>query len=332
MVQSYAVLGAGGWGTATAVHLAKLGHTVRLWAARQDSAHKLIATRTNERLLPGVTIPDSIRITGQVGEAVEGIDNWIIAIPTVYLRETMARFRAAKTPGLRCLSLTKGIESGTFLRPTEMLAEILGTATYGALSGPSHAEEVARGLPVSLVVASTNMEYARAIQRDFGSERFRVYTNRDLAGVELGGALKNVIGIAAGICDGLGFGDNAKAALLTRGIVEMTRFGVARSAEAATFAGLAGIGDLIATCFSGFGRNRRVGERLGHGEKLADILSGPQVAEGVFTAKSVHEWGQVHGVETPIMSAVYDVLYAGKSPLDAVQDLMSRQMREESGC
>lgn len=332
MANRYSVLGAGGWGTAMAVHLAKLGHDVRLWAARQESAARLIATRTNDRLLPGVPIPDSVLVTGDPAEAVAGIETWIVAVPTAFLRASLGRFRPFATPATNCLSLTKGIEIGTFLRPTETIADVLGDRTLGALSGPSHAEEMVRGLPASVVVASSDATFATDIQRDFGGDRFRIYTNRDLAGVELAGALKNVLGIAAGICDGLRFGDNAKAALLTRGIVEMTRFGVARGAEAATFAGLAGIGDLIATCFSGHGRNRRVGERLGRGEKLADILTGPQVAEGVGTAKSVHEWGRANAVETPIMSAVHDVLYLGKSPLAAVQELMGRQMKEESGC
>ena len=332
MPQSFAVLGAGGWGTAVAVHLAKLGHDVRLWGARAESVERLRSTRQNGRLLPGVTIPDSVTITGEPAEAARTANVWIVAIPTAFLREALGRFRSIANADTACLSLTKGIENGTFQRPTEIVADVLGVRTLAALSGPSHAEEMARGLPASVVVASENVEFATAIQSAFGNERFRVYTNRDLVGVELAGALKNVLGIAAGICDGLGFGDNAKAALLTRGIVEMTRFGTARGAEAATFAGLAGIGDLIATCFSKHGRNRRVGERLGRGEKLADILAGPQVAEGVWTAKSVREWGQANALATPIMTAVYDVLYEAKSPLAAVQELMARQMREESLC
>lgn len=332
MPQSFAVLGAGGWGTAVAVHLAKLGHDVRLWGARAESVERLIATRQNERLLPGVTFPDSVTITGDPVEAAQGANVWVVAIPTAFLRETLGRFRSIVTSDTACLSLTKGIENGTFLRPTEIISEVLSIRTLAALSGPSHAEEMARGLPASVVVASENLAFATEIQAAFGNERFRVYTNRDIVGVELAGALKNVLGIAAGICDGLGFGDNAKAALLTRGIVEMTRFGTARGAEAATFAGLAGIGDLITTCFSKHGRNRRVGERLGRGERLADILAGPQVAEGVWTAKSVFEWGHTNQLETPIMTAVYEVLYEAKSPLVAVQELMARQMREESLC
>lgn len=329
MAETFAVLGAGAWGTAVAIHLASHGHAVRLWAARAVSAANLAATRENAPLLPGVRIPDAVTITGDPRNAVHGAATWIVAVPTAFLRVTLTRFRELVAPGTRCLSLTKGIEIGTFLRPTEIVRDVLGPHTVAALSGPSHAEEMARGLPTSVVVASPDATFAADVQRAFGCSRFRVYTNRDLIGVELGGALKNVLGIAAGICDGLGFGDNAKSALLTRSIVEMTRFGVAHGADAATFAGLAGIGDLMTTCFSKHGRNRRAGERLARGEKLADILAGPQVAEGVYTAKSVHERVQRLDVDAPIMAAVYDVLYERKPPAAAVQDLMARQMREE---
>jgi glycerol-3-phosphate dehydrogenase (NAD(P)+) len=329
MAGAFAVLGAGAWGTAVAVHLAKLGNAVRLWAARAESAARLVETRENTRLLPGVRIPDEVRITADPRAAAEGSDTWIVAVPTAFLRVNVGRFVSFVTPAVRCVSLTKGIENGSFLRPTEIVAEILGPRTVAALSGPSHAEEMALGLPTSVVVASSDLDFATEVQSAFGTPRFRVYTNRDLVGVELGGALKNVLGIAAGICDGLQFGDNAKAALLTRSIVEMTRFGVAHGADAATFAGLAGVGDLITTCFSKHGRNRRVGERLGRGEKLADILAGPQVAEGVYTARSVNERRLAMDLDTPIMSAVYAVLYEDKPPLVAVEELMTRQMREE---
>lgn len=329
MAETFAVLGAGAWGTAVAVHLAKLGNAVRLWAARPESAARLLETRENARLLPGVRIPDGVSITADPRAAVEGADTWVVAVPTAFLRVNVGRFAPFATHTVRCMSLTKGIENGSFLRPTEIIAEILGERTVAALSGPSHAEEMSLGLPTSVVVASSDLDFATEIQSSFGTPRFRVYTNRDLVGVELGGALKNVLGIAAGICDGLQFGDNAKAALLTRGIVEMTRFGVAHGADAATFAGLAGVGDLITTCFSKHGRNRRVGERLGRGDKLADILAGPQVAEGVYTARSVNERRLRMSLDTPIVSAVYAVLYEDKPPLVAVEELMTRQMREE---
>ncbi len=329
MPHSYAVLGAGGWGTAVAIHLANQDHSVRLWAARTEWANQLKSCRQNVRLLPGVPIPEAVAITANPAEAVCDITDWIIAIPTAFLRDTLAPFRSLVQTDTRLLSLTKGIERGTFLRPTEILLDLFGARTVGALSGPSHAEEMARGLPTSVVVAGSEESYLSQIQYAFNSDRFRVYRNRDLLGVELAGALKNVFGIAAGICDGLKFGDNAKAALLARSIVEMTRFGVALGAEASTFTGLAGIGDLIATSFSPHGRNRRVGERLGKGERREDVLDTPQVAEGVWTARSVQESSIQHQVETPIMSAVYEVLYESKSPLDAVRELMNRQVREE---
>jgi glycerol-3-phosphate dehydrogenase (NAD(P)+) len=326
----FAVLGAGAWGTAVAVHLAKLGHSVRLWVPRAESARPLLEQRENVRLLPGVAIPAEVSITTDPEEATRGMPTWVVATPTAFLRTTLSRCVPFVAPQTRCLSLTKGIENESFLRPTEMMTSVLGPRSVASLSGPSHAEEMARGLPTSVVVGSTDLGFAAEIQSHFGNDRFRIYTNRDLIGVELGGALKNVLGIAAGICDGLQFGDNAKAALLTRSIVEMTRFGVAHGAEVTTFSGLAGFGDLMTTCFSQHGRNRRVGERLGRGEKLSDILVGPQVAEGVYTAKSVRQRCEKLGVDTPIMHAVYDVLYTGKSPLAAVQELMTRQMREES--
>ncbi|MBX3397875.1 MAG: NAD(P)-dependent glycerol-3-phosphate dehydrogenase [Gemmataceae bacterium] len=328
----FAVLGSGGWGTAMAVHLAKLGHPVTLWAARPEWAAELAETRENARLLPGVRIPDTVAIEHDPVRAVADADLWAIAIPTAFLRKALTPFPSLCTDSVRLLSLAKGIENGTFLRPTQIFEELFGPRTTGVLSGPSHAEEMARGLPTSVVAASRDPDFALEIQAAFGSDRFRVYTNRDVVGVELAGALKNVLGIAAGICDGLGFGDNAKAALLARGLVEMTRFGVAAGADAATFVGLAGAGDLIATCFSRHGRNRRVGERLGKGESLADILAGPMVAEGVWTARSVAEWAKARGIETPIMTAVHQVLHEGKPPLAAVRDLMTRHVGEESEC
>jgi glycerol-3-phosphate dehydrogenase (NAD(P)+) len=233
----------------------------------------------------------------------------------------------AKTP---IVSLTKGIEIDTFRRPTEILAELTGPRPLAVLSGPSHAEEVARQLPATVVVASRDEELAKKVQQSLVTERFRIYTNADVVGVELAGALKNVIGVAAGICDGLGCGDNAKAALLTRGLAEMTRFGVALGAEPVTFAGLAGMGDLITTCTSSHGRNRAVGLRLAKGERPADILASmTQVAEGVYTAKSVHEKAAAMDLPMPISTEVYRVIYEGKDPRRAVQDLMVRAPKSE---
>jgi glycerol-3-phosphate dehydrogenase (NAD(P)+) len=226
--------------------------------------------------------------------------------------------------------LTKGFENETFLRPSEVIAQVLSPGSVAVLSGPSHAEEVSRGLPASVVVASTDSELATMVQHTLRSDRFRVYTNPDVIGVELGGALKNVMGIAAGIAEGLGLGDNARAALLTRGLAEMTRFGVALGAEPATFAGLAGIGDLIATCISPHGRNRRVGLQLAAGERWEAIRSSmAMVAEGAFTARSVHERARRGGMEMPITAEVYRVLYEDKDPRTAVTDLMLRRPKGE---
>lgn len=333
MRTSFAVLGDGAWGTAIALLLAQdPHHRVVLWSAREDNARILRERRENARLLPGVPIPETVELTTDVEHATAGADLWVAAVPTVYLRDTLQRVRPLLRPGPPVLSLAKGLEVGTFLRPTEILTEILGVERTAVLSGPSHAEEVSRGLPTSVVVASRDAELARWVQTHFSTDRFRVYTNPDPVGVELAGALKNVIGVAAGISDGLGFGDNAKSALLARGLVEITRFGVALGAEARTFAGLAGLGDLITTCASRHGRNRRVGERIGQGERPADVLSGMvMVAEGVYTARSVHERAVRLGVDMPITAEVYRVLYEGKDPRTAVNDLMLRSPKGEEG-
>jgi glycerol-3-phosphate dehydrogenase (NAD(P)+) len=330
MPTTFAILGSGGWGTALAVLLAQNPeHRVRLWSAHAESSKLLCDNRENVRLLPGVAIPESVQITDDASKAIDKADCWVSAIPTAFLRETVRQFAPFKNRSVPVVSLTKGLEVGDFRRPSEILAELLETDNLAVLSGPSHAEEVARGMPTSVVVAAKDLSLAVWVQQKFGTDRFRVYTNADLIGVELAGALKNVIGIAAGVCDGLGFGDNAKAALLTRGVVEMTRFGVAHGAEPATFNGLAGIGDLITTCFSPHGRNRRVGYRLGKGEKLADVLAGPQVAEGVYTSRSVFDRITRMGLEAPIMTVVYQMLHEGKAPLAAVQELMTRKQKEE---
>ena len=275
-------------------------------------------------------IPQSILLTTEIRDAVAGADLLVAAIPTVHLRPTLQRIASALPKGTPILSLVKGLENHTFRRPTEIAREVLGTHSVAVLSGPSHAEEVARGLPTTLVAASDDLALALWVQQRFSTDRFRVYTNLDLLGVELAAALKNVIGIAAGINDGLGFGDNAKSALLTRGLAEMARFGVALGASAQTFWGLAGMGDLITTCGSKHGRNRAVGERLAKGEKLADIQAGTaMIAEGVFTARSVYEKSTQMGIPMPIATEVYRVLYEAKDPRAAVNDLMLRELCSE---
>src|SRR5262245_41035194 len=274
MRTKFAILGDGAWGTAIALLLAQNSqHCVVLWSAREENARILRERRENVRLLPGVPIPECVELTTDAGQASTGADVIITAIPTVYLRDTLTRIKSALSNNQPVISLAKGLENRTFLRPTEIIREVLGTEDVAVVSGPSHAEEVSRGRPTTIVAASADLDLARWIQQRFSTERFRVYTNQDMIGVELAGALKNIIGIAAGISDGLGFGDNAKAALLTRGLVEMARFGVAMGAEHQTFYGLAGVGDLITTCVSRHGRNRHVGERLALGEKLGEILN-----------------------------------------------------------
>lgn len=326
MSKRFAVIGSGAWGTTVAMLLAKKPeHQVTLWSYRPELTQSLRETRENSRLLPGVRIPDGICFEDDIHRASAGADLWIAAIPTVHLRATIVKHRPKLPDETSVLSLCKGVENGTFQRPSEILRDILRVERVAALSGPSHAEEVARGLPASVVVASAATDLAKWIQDCLMNDRFRVYTNADMVGVEYAGALKNVIAIAAGIGDGLQMGDNAKAALLTRGLVEMIRFGVAHGADEKTFHGLAGMGDLITTCMSKHGRNRRVGEKLAAGEKLADILSGTEmVAEGVYTTRSVYEQSQKQGISMPIVDQVYRVLYEGKSPRSAVEDLMQR--------
>jgi glycerol-3-phosphate dehydrogenase (NAD(P)+) len=331
MPTTFAILGAGAWGTAIALVLAqKPDHRVCLWSARPENAALLHERRENVRLLPGVPIPASVLLTTDIAEAAAGADLLVLAIPTVYLRATLQRIAPALKGDCPMLSLAKGLEMETFCRPTEIVQQAAGAEHVAVLSGPSHAEEVSRGLPTSVVVASADLDLARWIQQGFSTDRFRVYTNLDVAGVELAGALKNVIGIAAGISDGLGFGDNAKAALLTRGLVEMARFGVALGAEPQTFWGLAGMGDLITTCISRHGRNRHVGESLARGERLAQILARmTMVAEGIYTTRSVHERAGKMGIAMPITAEVHAVLYEDKDPARAVDDLMLREHKSE---
>ncbi|MGH7200666.1 MAG: NAD(P)H-dependent glycerol-3-phosphate dehydrogenase [Planctomycetaceae bacterium] len=331
MTTQITILGGGAMATACSVLLAEhAGQRVAIWGRNADHVREMAEHRENRRLLPGVPIPEDVLITSNVDEALEGGEFLVAAIPTKFLRgalETLAPHLDADRP---VISVIKGIENETFFRPSEIIADVLGSRAVVALGGPSHAEEIARRLPASVVAASGDVQLARQVQDMFSTDRFRVYTNLDIVGVELAGALKNVIAIAAGICDGMGFGDNAKSALLTRGLVEITRFGIALGAEVSTFAGLAGIGDLITTCISPYGRNRRVGERLGRGETLDAILASMDaVAEGVTTTKSVYEMAEERGIEMPITAEVYRVLFEDRSPADATDALMLRPPRRE---
>jgi glycerol-3-phosphate dehydrogenase (NAD(P)+) len=327
----FAILVDGAWGTAIGILLASHNdHRVTLWSARQENARILQERRENVTYLPGVAIPPALELTTDISHAVSGAEVLVVAIPTVYLRQTLEQITPSLLDERPVVSLAKGMEIGTGMRPTEIIRQTLEVHQLAVLSGPSHAEEVSRGLPTTVVAASDNPELARWIQERFSTGRFRVYTNSDMVGVELAGALKNIIGLAAGICDGLEFGDNAKAALLTRGLVEMARFGVAAGARRETFFGLAGIGDLITTCISPHGRNRHVGERLAKGEKLSEILATMKmVAEGVYTTRSVHAKALEMKISMPITAEIYRVLYEGKSPLAVVNELMLREPTSE---
>jgi glycerol-3-phosphate dehydrogenase (NAD(P)+) len=304
--------------------------SVTLWSRTPAVATEISEFRENRRLLPGVILPEAIRVTSDLAEAVAGAELLVAAIPTAYLRLSLAGMTGVIAPHVPVVSVVKGIENGTFFTPSRIICEVLGPREVVALCGPSHAEEFARRKPASVVVAGTDVTLLKAVQARFTTDRFRVYTNHDLVGVELAAALKNVVAIAAGISDGLQYGDNAKAALLTRGIVEISRFGVALGAQLETFAGLAGIGDLMTTCFSGYGRNRRVGELLGQGATLEEAkaqING--VAEGVTTCRSVFDLARAKGIDMPICTEVYRVLFEGKSAVDATDSLMLRPLRAE---
>jgi glycerol-3-phosphate dehydrogenase (NAD(P)+) len=317
-------------GTALALLFSKTVRSVQLWARDPAHAAELARTRANERHLPGITLPGNVEVTPNACDATGGSDLIVAAIPSAFLRATLAGLVERIPPRIPVLSVVKGIENGTFARPSQIVVETLGPRSVAILSGPSHAEELARGLPASVVVAGDDEALNLAVRDTLNRGMFRVYTNPDAPGVELAGALKNILGIAAGICDGLGFGDNAKAALLTRGLVEIARFAVHLGAQPATFYGLAGVGDLITTCYSPFGRNRTVGQRIGRGETPDSVLAGMvNVAEGVPTTRSVHDQARRRGVEMPITDEVEQILFHGKSPRDAVTDLMLRVPKDE---
>ncbi|MBX6312737.1 MAG: NAD(P)H-dependent glycerol-3-phosphate dehydrogenase [Isosphaeraceae bacterium] len=329
-IRTVAILGAGGMGTALALLWAREGRSVRLWARDPARAAEMARTRENAYHLPGVSLPPEVHPTADAAEATAGADLLVAAIPSAFLRATLAGLAGAVPGGVPVLSVVKGIENETFARPSQIIADVLGARPIAVLSGPSHAEEIAHGLPASVVIAGADAALNEAVRDSLTSGMFRIYTNPDALGVELAGALKNILGIAAGICDGLAFGDNAKAALLTRGLVEIARFAADLGARPATFFGLAGVGDLITTCYSPFGRNRALGIKIGRGAALADALAEMRdVAEGVYTTRSVHAQAQARGVEMPITAEVYQILFEGKPPTAAVTDLMLRMPKME---
>lgn len=325
------ILGDGGWGTTLGILLAYKGFAVRIWGNFADNILSMQRLRMNRKFLPGVKIPDTVSLTHDLESAVCGNDLIVLAIPSQHLREVLKKIGELKfSRETIFVSAIKGIEIGTLKRMSELVYDELGDIALAVLSGPTIAQEVAHGVPTAAVIASKNKTIRKFLQNIFITERFRIYTNSDVIGVELGGSLKNVIAIACGISDGLGFGANTKAALLSRALVEISRLGAAMGAKPATFSGISGLGDLVTTCISPFSRNRFVGEQIGKGKSLKQIQSHMQmVAEGLPTAKSAFSLSRKYKIEMPITKEVYNVLYKNKAPLKAFTDLMSRGKKEE---
>lgn len=326
------MLGAGSWGTALAVVLAKEGHDVSLWARREEAARHMREDRHNPTYLPGAALPDTIRVTADIEEAVADRDFWVFSTPSQAVRDCAERVKRLARGELICVSVAKGIENRTLLTTTQVLDAVLDLPKdrLGILSGPSHAEEVVEEKPTTVVAAAHSSEVVREIQNTFMTRRLRVYINHDVLGVEISGSVKNIMALAAGIGDGLGYGDNTKAAIVTRGLAEIKRLGLVMGAEASTFSGLAGIGDLVVTCMSQHSRNRFVGEQIGRGKRLEEIEQEmSMIAEGVRTTDSVYQLAEKHQIEMPITEAVYQILFEGKKPQIAVDELMTREPKKE---
>jgi len=326
------IVGDGGWGTALSMVLCGAGHDVGLWSYDPAYADVMQTTRTNPRYLPGFEIPAGLEISADLTKLLPDVDILVSAVPTSFVRDVWSAHAQLLPTGTPIVSLSKGLENETLLRPTEILRQVTGTErSICVLSGPNIAREIAAGMPATSVVGSPDPDLARQIGVDFSGDSFRVYSNPDLVGVELGGVLKNVIALAAGMCDGMSLGVNAKASLVTRGMLEMARLGEAMGAERRTFFGLSGLGDLYTTCESRSSRNRTFGERMGRGEQVADIAASMnQVAEGVKSAKPVHDVMVEHGLTLPISQQVYEVVHEGKAPREALLALMRRQHKDET--
>ncbi len=325
------VLGDGSWGTTLAKILTENlpSRRVRAWSHDLDYVRELNTTNENRKFLPGVKLPKALLFTNDGAEAFDNVSVVFAVVPSKFARLVYQRLKP-HYKGAPVVCAAKGIETGSNMTCTAVVREVWGVDTYAALSGPSHAEELARGLPASVVIAGSDPSFNQSVQRMLSNPYFRIYTNPDIIGVELGGALKNVIAIAAGISDGLGFGDNAKSALVTRGIVEIRRLGNKLGARQETFSGLAGIGDLITTSYSSFGRNRKVGLQIAQGKTVEEIVSGMEmVAEGITTTQAVVEMARKLGVELPICEEIYSVLFEGKPARKGVYDLMSRGLKSE---
>ena len=328
-----AVIGAGSWGTALALVLSRSErHQVKLWAFEKAIAETIRSQRVNQMFFPGFPIPESVGVVTRMEQALEGAEIVLTVVPSQHCRSVYEQMPGSLHPKMLFVSATKGLESETALRMTEVACHVMETAAgsftprIGALSGPSFAREAARGYPTAITIASTDTELAATVQREFSDPNFRVYTNEDVVGVELGGALKNIIAIAAGVCVGLGLGHNTIAALMTRGLAEITRLAVACGGHRETLAGLAGMGDLVLTCTGGLSRNRTLGVELGKGRKLPDILAEMHgmVAEGVLTTNAACELARRKNVEMPITAQMHLILNQGKPPQDAIRELMTR--------
>lgn len=334
-----AVIGAGAWGTALSIVLGrKRSHTVRLWAYEREVCDSIADHRINEPFLPGYPIPEMVTVSNRLDEALAGVEMVLSVMPSHHCRRLFREMAPLVRPEMLFVSATKGVENDTLSRMTEVITDVVHELAgfrprLGALSGPSFAREVARGDPTAITVASHDADLAQAVQREFSDPSFRVYTSEDVVGVELGGALKNIVAIAAGMCDGLGLGHNSVAALITRGLAEITRLVVACGGHRDTMAGLAGLGDLVLTCTGELSRNRSVGVELGRGRKLADVVAGMHgmVAEGVLTTNAAVGLAHKYGVEMPITQQVHAILHQDKSPRDAIHELMTRRATSEVG-
>jgi len=331
--ETIAILGAGSWGTALALVLSDNGHTVRLWGHQKEHIENINQTRMNEKYLPNIELSDLITGYSDLEKAVQGLRTIVLAVPTKAIREVLSNLNEVVNTPLTIVHVSKGIEPDSLLRISEIIEETFPsskTEDIVVLSGPSHAEEVSLRHPTTVAVSSKNMAAAERIQDLFINQHFRVYTNQDMVGIEIGGALKNIIALAAGISDGLGYGDNAKAALITRGLAEIARLGTKMGANPLTFSGLAGIGDLIVTCTSVHSRNWRAGNLLGKGQSLEQVLDNMgMVVEGVRTTKAAYQLAQKYEVKMPITKALYDVLFNDVYPKDAVDALMTRTKTHE---
>ena len=328
------IIGGGSWGTALAIHCASVGMSISLWVYEEDLARRMAETRENDVYLPNVTLPDAIRVTHSFEDCLAGAQMVMSVVPSHVSREVWSEAHSYLPVDAILINATKGIEDGTYLTSSGVLAESIGgdvEERMVTLSGPTFAREVVRGLPAAAVVAGHNGKLTSTVQLALNSENFRLYTNQDPIGVEVAASLKNVMAIAVGICDGLGLGHNARAALITRGLAELARLGVALGADPLTFQGLAGVGDLVLTCTGDLSRNRTLGLRLGKGEKLADITaSTPMVAEGVKTTRSARGLARREGVEMPITEEIYEVLYSSRDAMQALKTLMSRSPKKEN--